>query len=734
MSPKGIVVKVTSRSRARLTAAVTAGVLVGALSMPVTMAWGETMHPSGLTATATAEVEEPAPLEVEPQVTDEGDEPLTTLRGSVTRRDGVTPLAPVQPGVRETQARVTAPPAPVATNNTTRLRALVVTLDDQDFGLRPWVAMLDRVGASYDVIHVASETLTVDRLVEASGTGRYNAVLLTSSSLLHEVGGQWVSGLDANEWNTLWAYERDFGVRQATLYASYGTWPEETCMRSIGEGGVDEAGISASLTTAGAKIFDYLDATASVPVQLSYVYRNSLAPECAAAEPVLTSGDAVLGVRTTTPDGREQIALTFSQNEHLLQSHLLTYGLFRWASRGMFLGEQRHYLKLDVDDYFNASDLMLEDMTLSPDGFRMTGSDAINMRTQQQLLRASSPVASAFRLTLAYNGEGITSVPRQSCVGGDESQLIAATRCVKNDVEWINHTYSHPKMNFIDYPSAVKEIKDNRTAAALLGLSVPTNVLKTGEYSGLGVYNPDVNDDIGPPTDYGLVASNPNLLKASKDNGVRYLHGNMSFASHVPSCFNCTIVHPMEPAVEIVPDWPTNIAYFSSTPGEETAFYNSYYGPDGRFPYWSENQTYEQILGHESLAALHRIAQGSMYSNTMHIPNLRDYGGGNTLAFDWLRAVVQKYDALYSVPLLSPTWPQLAAQASQRTAHFALKDDVSAIYNRSTGKVTVTAPRAGTVLMTGVRATTVSTYGTSVVSTATLTSGRAVTWNAAPLP
>ena len=46
-------------------------------------------------------------------------------------------------------------------------------------------------------------------------------------------------------------------------------------------------------------------------------------------------------------------------HEHLLQAHLLVYGLFRWASRGLFFGELRHSLNVDVDDWFNSSDELL---------------------------------------------------------------------------------------------------------------------------------------------------------------------------------------------------------------------------------------------------------------------------------------------------------------------------------------------------------------------------------------
>ena len=97
------------------------------------------------------------------------------------------------------------------------------------------------------------------------------------------------------------------------------------------------------------------------------------------------------------------------------------------------------------------------------------------------------------------------------------------------------------------------------------------------EYSGLGVWNPNPNDDTSPPVDHGLGASNPALLQAAKDLGVTYLHGNMSFPSEVPSCFDCGITHPLDANVTVVPDWPTNIWYFSTTPDEETSFYNAPY-------------------------------------------------------------------------------------------------------------------------------------------------------------
>src|SRR5690606_2334384 len=128
-----------------------------------------------------------------------------------------------------------------------------------------------------------------------------------------------------------------------------------------------------------------------------------------------------------------------------------------------------------------------------------------------------------------------------------------------------------------------------------------------------------------PPTDFGLEQSNPNLLQAAKDLGVKYLHGNMSFESHKPDCFNCGIVHPLEPSILVVPDWPTNVGYHTTTPAEQTYLFNSLYGPNGAFPFFDHDLTYEEIVDYESDVALSHVLDGSAYTHTLHVGNLHQY-------------------------------------------------------------------------------------------------------------
>ena len=632
---------------------------------------------------------------------------------------------------RDGSVRVQESDLDAASVDKVALRVLVIALDSADFGVATWSSVLDRVGTPYDVMLARDVPLTADRLVRSDGTGRYQAILLTNHSLLYPDGsGGYLSAFDAAEWNLLWQYERDYDIRQVSLYTAYGTFPEDYCLRAGHEGGVGDTPIEATLTGTGASLFDRLRSDTRIPISRSYVYYSSVAPDCD-ARPILQAGSDVLGVLSTSPDGRQRAALTFTNNQYLPQTHLLSYGLLRWATRGVLIGEQRHYLEVDVDDWFISTDHLLPDGSLAPEEFRISGTDAYATYRAQHALRRAYPLTSGFTLNLAYNGEGIQTGSPARCSSATSDPLTSYSGCLRGQFRWINHTWSHPKMNFTTYDESYFEIQENLRAARQLRLTVPATVLKTGEYSGLGVYHPDPNNDIDPPTDHGLQASNPDLLAAARDLGVKYLHGNMSFASHQPDCFNCGIHHPLEPSLMIVPDWPTNIAYHVTTPAEETTFYNSYYGPNGKFPYWDRDLTYPEIIAWETDVALQHVMSGSVYSHTFHQGNLREYQSGKNLTFDWLTALAAKYSAYYRVPMLTPRWPALARYVADRTSHFSTLGSTDIIWDRAADTLTATSSQAGNVFLTGVQAGATG-YGTEYISLVRLAAGTPLTLDPTP--
>jgi hypothetical protein len=178
----------------------------------------------------------------------------------------------------------------------------------------------------------------------------------------------------------------------------------------------------------------------------------------------------------------------------------------------------------------------------------------------------------------------------------------------------------------------------------------------------------------------------------------------------------------------IIPDWPTNIAYHVTTSAEETVFYNSYYGPDGKFPYWPQNLTYPQILDYETDVALQHVMTGSVYVHTFHQGNLRNYGSGKSLVFDWLNKLLDKYSLYYNAPMLTPTWPDLATYVVRRNAHFdELGAGVDAVYDPAATTVTISSPADGSVFVSGARAVGYVSYGGDSISNVTLAAGTPVT-------
>ncbi|WP_308258367.1 Agd3-related carbohydrate-binding protein [Saccharothrix obliqua] len=653
------------------------------------------------------------------------------VRGEVARP---APARPPARGVARNGALPTAAPAKRAADEVA-LRPLVIGLDAADFGLPTWKAVLNRVGSPYDVLLAKDERLTAERLVRPDGVGRYNAILLTDNALLHLSGGQYVSGFDDVEWQVLWNYEATHKVRQVSLFTSWGTFPEDYCLRPGAEDSAKK--YTAALTGAGGKLFDYLKTDASIPITDSYVYRSTLAPNCA-AEPLLTIGQYVVGVTSTAADGRERAALTFTSDQNLAQTDLLGYGLLRWATRGVLVGEFRHWVNVDVDDWFNYTDHLYPDGHLETEpGFRASGTDAAAADAQQRKLRADYPLAAGFTLNLPYNGDGIDGEAPSQCSNEDTPDpLTSYSRCLSKNFRWLNHTVTHPELNFTDYDESYEEIAENLEIGRDTGLTVPTNVLKTPAYSGLGVYNPDPDaPDTDPPTDFGLAKSNKELLEAAKDAGVRYLHGNMSFPSHQPNCFNCGIRHPLRPELLVVPDWPTNIGYHTTAAAEQTLFYNSFYGPKGKFPFHDHDLNYTEMVDYEAEVALQHVMSGSAYAHTLHQGNLREYATGRSLTSDWLRAVVAKYSARYQVPLLNPDWPTLAKYVDARTAHFAeLNAKRDPVWNKAKNTVTYTPGTTGSLFLTGVTSSSGETqgYGSDRVTRVPITAGKQVVATAVP--
>ncbi|MGW4088016.1 Agd3-related carbohydrate-binding protein [Streptomyces sp. NPDC004822] len=651
--------------------------------------------------------------------------------------DRAVPPQPHVPAKHLVPVRGDAPPdRPAAPGEQVALRQLIVATDERDFGLAAWRSVLDRIGTPYDVLLTKDDPIDEDALVRDDGTGRYNAILLTNNTLTDASGSS--DSVSSAEWDRLWQYERTYKVRQVALNASPDTLP---CLRAESEEPVGKRPVDVGLTAEGRKVFDYLAPGAKLPLSESYVYRSQPAPGCR-ARPLLTLGSSVVGyVDRDVGGGREELSVGFSMGPDDMMIRLLGFGLVRWATRGVFLGEQRHWLNVDADDWFLTTLRGPAPESGPVRSYRATGPEMLSLSREQEAFRKRYPLAGDFRLNLAFNGSLLDPDAPATChPDGTADDLSSYSLCLKDEFRWINHTMTHPQMNTTPYERDYNEINDNLARAAAVGLPVPATVLKTPEYSGLGAYA-DRPDSLDPPVDHGLEASNKDLLRAAADLGVKYMHGNIDFPGHQPSCFNCGIRHPLERDVMVVPDWPTMIAFQATNPAEQVALYRNTALPKDSPAVRAD---YRRTIDEQADVALAHLMSGSVYSHTLHQGNAHAYAPGHSLAFDWLNALLARYSRYYDVPLRNVDWLTLATYADQRTRHFAeLDHHKDAVWNRVTGAVTYTPGGDNSLFVTGVETRPATAadqrgpdeaekYGSDTVSRLGLTEGETVTLKARP--
>jgi hypothetical protein len=621
-----------------------------------------------------------------------------------------------QSSVRVSALRGQALPEPKV-----ELRLLLIAATEGENELITWRQILDRFGAAYDLLVATAEPdLVPARLIRADGTGRYQAIFLTTNNLSYDSGGgNYISAFSDGEWNVLWQYERDYTVRQVALYSFPDAFPEDYCTRLSAVTPVEDSLYPLSLTGNSYGLFAYLRTDVQIPLRFSYLYRATLEPTCAASNPTSAilrdASGAVLGVVSKSADGRERMAFYFSANPFFLYSPMLAPGILRWATRGLYLGEHQRFLNLDNDDFLNASSRRFADGTIdSTTGFRLSASDAVAASTMLSGFRQrwAGVVPANFTINLAYNGEGADLSAAYSCNSTVQSTdpLTSVARCLAPRFRWVNHSYSHLNMDktlWAPYSVAKFEIEENLRVGRSMGFSVPARVLKPGELSGLGFFDPERTDpfiSFGTPKDFGLEASNPEFLRAARDAGVRYVHSNFSVKSHKPPCHNCAIRHPLEPSLWLTPVRPNNIAYFVTDPAEEVSFYNYFYGPGGLFPFFSSNQNYNQIMDNEAEVALFDIISGSVYATYFHQTNMRQYAPGRSLMMDWLGAVMARYAQYYRAPVGNLGWNgslSIGSYAEGRTLHQELLSGTRAVWNLTTGQVRLSASKTGRIFLSG---------------------------------
>jgi IPT/TIG domain/Immunoglobulin I-set domain len=368
-----------------------------------------------------------------------------------------------------------------------------------------WQAALQREGVAFEAIITApghapitAATLS-DTLSNGTQEGKYEAVIVAVGGLPECTESGCTSTLSQAEWTALEEYEQSFNVRQLTGYvfpsATYGLNSPTV------SGALD--GTQGTLTSEGKTVFPYLNGPVTMDTGTYGYEATPLATQATGAsfDTLLSgpNGSALVGVYTH-PDGIQEMVESFNQNQAQLQAELLRHGALNWVTRGVYFGDQRNYVEMDIDDTFTPDDSW-DTATHTID---YSDADALRMQAANVDYAASWSLANDFRMEQLFNGGG--SVEYQENHSGTDPVLAefqktdpATGKPYADAFGWLSHTYDTPYLDVgcatQDYIEA--ELNENTSwAAAAPGTTPGTGGLGLSETTepglALGVENPHV--------------------------------------------------------------------------------------------------------------------------------------------------------------------------------------------------------------------------------------------------
>ncbi|HEV7751545.1 MAG TPA: hypothetical protein VGO71_08380, partial [Baekduia sp.] len=399
-------------------------------------------------------------------------------------------------------------------------KVLLLSADGTEPGFDAWKAQLTREGvpfdavASYNTAGAKTSTLTDAQLADyGDNHAKYDAVILATGDLGHQVTNpgtpattSFISALTDAEWAALAKFERTFGVRQLSDY----TAPSPAHGLLTVAAGASQDGKTGTLTAAGQAAFPYLKGPIPIPnddpsLTSSEAFGSAGTPTDPANWQSLVSspdGGSYLGIFTHPDDGREEMVMTVASNQYQSHAQLLRHGMLNWVTRGVFLGYQRNYLELQVDDLFlgdDAWDPATHTTNYGPDtASRMTAADV-----RQAVAWSKSH---NLRIDFAYNGGGsqlwLNQVNEDTNPNNNATTDPLVTEIVANkgSFGFINHTYDHPNIDCSSASFITKEINDNIAWANAHGLTIDPSEVVTGEHSGLANSRPGNPGTIDPPS------------------------------------------------------------------------------------------------------------------------------------------------------------------------------------------------------------------------------------------
>ncbi|KAJ5154296.1 uncharacterized protein N7500_009735 [Penicillium coprophilum] len=581
---------------------------------------------------------------------------------------------------------------------------------------------LNGYGIPFTTLIVPSAGVALPDLNSTAG-GKFGGIVV-AAEVSYDYGGDkgFQSALTTDQWNQLYAYQLEYGVRMV----QYDVFPGPKYGASAIADGCCGDGVEqlvsftdiSDFPTSGLKTGAGVSTTGlwHYPATIS---NTTSTKKIAAFAPAAGFSTESVAAVINDFDGRQQMAFfigfdtTWSSTSNYLQHAWIT-----WITRGLHAGYRRVNLNTQIDDMF------LETEIYSPAGknFRIRAQDLSNIATWTDAINAKMPAGSSYFVEVGHNGNGnIENSSDSSNAGWDacgsaieyESPLDTPPEWIKplgtgtnlwpavpTTYDWtatctamdellawwttesnlnkfghISHTFTHEEQDNATYSDVFKEISFNQAWLKAVGIDKATKFTSNG---------------IIPPAITGL--HNGDALRAWWENGITNCVGDNTR----PALLNKE--NPMWPlfttaaangfdGMQINPRWASRIYYNCDTPACTVAEWTTTSQTTGNF---------QDLLAIEKAETMRHLF-GLYHDGYMfHQANLRNIDvdpitiNGVSAKYSimqaWVETQVQEFVRLAEWPIVTLTHQEMSASFLAR--YNRDKCGYSLSYSTSNRKIT----------------------------------------------
>jgi hypothetical protein len=375
---------------------------------------------------------------------------------------------------------------------------------------------------------------------------------------------------------------------------------------------------------------------------------------------------SLIGI-ATMKDEREEMNATFSANQFQVHSQILRHAMLSWVTGGVFIGRDRSYLSVDVDDIFLSNDRWNATMNTTPEVPGEPGQQNLRMTAADVQRLVDFQNTNNVKFNLLFNAAGVGDA------GGTSEPLTTALLASKAQTHALQYD-----------PAA----------------------LVTGGLSGIGTSSP-------------VTAPNPNMALALNALGVTSVGADNSREAGQRQLGNALTL----------PRYPTNVYYNVSTWADQLDEYDWLYLSSTAAPLGRGNcassatttcfttpVTQAQFVDREASAIVRRMLGNDPRPHYGHQANLMSGSAepdvpvgtgvnnrGEGILYAVIGEALNRYRAYFKVPFEQPGMIALTQEMKRQSAWSSTTDAQASGYIQD-GKVTLVSTVSREVPITGTTA------------------------------